>query len=78
MTERTPQDKMQDRMSRMAQKHGGRPRGLSYAEKIALRDGLKEDKRDALRSLISGGKPTNSVTASIGKVRRLRRRRRSK
>ena len=78
MTEKTPQDEMQNRMSKMAQKHGGRPRDLSVAEKVALRDGNTEDKRDALRSLISGGEPVNGVAASIGKIRRLKRNRRSK
>ena len=78
MTEKTPQDEMQDRMSKLAQKRGGRPRELSTAEKIALRKGQQEDKRDAMRSLISGGEPTSGVTASIGKIRRLRRKRRSK
>jgi hypothetical protein len=74
----TAQDEMQDRMSKMAQKRGGRPRNLSVAEKVALRKGLKEDKRDAMRSLISGGEPTNSVSGKVGKIRRLRRKRRSK
>ena len=78
MTEKTPQENLQDAMSKMGRKRAGRLIKPTVAEMIHARGGGKEQKRDALRGIISGGEPTSGVAASIGKTRRLRRTTRSK
>jgi hypothetical protein len=78
MTEKTPQESLQEAMSKKGRKKAGRLIKPTVAEMIHARGGGKEQKRDAMRSIISGGEPTSGVAASIGKTRRLKRSRRSK
>jgi len=78
MTEKTPQESLQEAMSKKGRKKAGRLIKPTVAEMVHARKGGKEQKRDAMRSTISGGEPTSGITASIGKTRRLRRKHRSK
>jgi len=68
---------MAAKMSKMAAARGKRPRNLSVAEKVANRKGAMNDKRVSMANVLAKGDPTSEVSAKIGKVRRMRRRRRS-
>jgi hypothetical protein len=67
---------MQAKISKMAAARGKRPRNLSVAEKVNNRNGNMNDERIAMANKLMKGEPSNGVSARIGKVRRMRRRRR--
>lgn len=70
-------DEMAAKISKMAAARGKRPRNLSVAEKVNNRKGALNDKRVSMANVLTKGEPVSEVSAMIGKVRRMRRRRRS-
>ena len=70
-------NEMAAKMSKMAAARGKRPRNLSVAEKVNNRKGALNDRRVSMANVLTKGDPTSEVSAKIGKVRRMRRRRRN-
>ena len=69
--DKTPQQEMAEKMSKMIAVKGGRPSHITRAERMLLRKGSKRDLSDQMRSRI--GRDANSgIGAQIGAVRRLK------
>ena len=65
-----------ERMSKMKREHGGKVTNPTVADLHNARQGQKEQKRDALRSLLSKDVPEGEMASKIGRIRRQKRRRR--
>jgi hypothetical protein len=63
-----------ERMSKMKREHGGKVIDPTVADLFNAKKGLKEQKRDSMRALLSKGDPVSGMSARIGRIRRLKRR----
>lgn len=62
-------------VSKAQRRHGGKIINPTVAELQNARIGMREQRRDAMFSILSKGIPDSGMASQLGKIRRIKRRR---